>query len=270
MSPLQWKWIEWENETVMKQPAPRSPLGESNQITEGVCFCRLYIKIYFYIKYFPIKNSAVGLNCHHKECNFLKRPFPWTNYGLSRTPEEEMLWEPGAILSTSLKLYTGFTGPNKTLSTKHSWIPPMSGKQTVSTPWRWCWHISTELGLTLNWLKGGRIETSVTLRHVSELPGVSWIRDPQGGKGSPEGVGTGAVIWEMAPLQSTTVPLCGCVWLPGPRPLPRCPDPKARVQVMRIKSEIGCYSYAAVPLWGECVLWIGFLPRRWTWPNSYT
>ena len=30
---------------------------------------------------FTIKDSNVRLNCHHKECNFLKQPFPWTSYG---------------------------------------------------------------------------------------------------------------------------------------------------------------------------------------------
>lgn len=75
----------------MEQPAPRSLLGESTQITEGMRLYRLYIKIYFPIKYLTTKNSDVRLNCHHKECNFLKRPFLWTNYGLSGTPQEEIL-----------------------------------------------------------------------------------------------------------------------------------------------------------------------------------
>ena len=34
MSPFQRKWIEWENEIGMKQPAPRSLLGVGIHITE--------------------------------------------------------------------------------------------------------------------------------------------------------------------------------------------------------------------------------------------
>lgn len=142
----------------------------------------------------------------------------------------------------------------------------MSRKQTMSTPYGWCWPISTETGLTLRWLKGGSIETSVALRkhiRITRLP-------MHYGASERSQLSRGSWPWYCilengSPFE---VPWPHCVAVCGsqvPRstdtPLYRCPDPKAGVKIMRVNNNIGCYSYVTASLLREYVLWIVFPPE---------
>ena len=148
----------------------------------------------------------------------------------------------------------------------------MSRKEIMSAPYGWCWPISTETGLTLNWLKGGRIGINVTLRHTSELPDFSWALR--------EASTLQRELTLVLPSENGSlckVPWPHCVDVHGsqmPRTtktlLHRCPDPKTEVKIMRINNNISCYSSVTVSLLRKYVLWIVFSPRRWTWSDSST